>query len=281
MTSARFVASAREHEKCVKAGNEAAAFWMWAIQWSHQKRTDGFLDQALLHKIPPTPVHPKKAKVLAELCVSAFIKPGGAGLFDRADGGYRIHDFHDFPALNDDMGPTSELSKARSEAGRLGASKRWQTPMAKDGNQCSLLDGKEGGLPVAKSVVCHDGSRPILTLGSSDSSSLSSSSDPEGDSNRGRAKKRRSTIPDGWSLTDEDVAYATKRGWDRTRMVDEAEHFANHHKAKGTLSTNWHSSWVTWVLQGRRFERSSGVVKTSARSVQPGTELFAPEEEFK
>ncbi|HMJ56445.1 MAG TPA: hypothetical protein VK540_30470 [Polyangiaceae bacterium] len=60
------------------------------------------------------------------------------------------------------------------------------------------------------------------------------------------------------------------------RIADEAVQFASHHTAKGTISKSWAASWITWVMQGLRFEkkdRASGAQRMSrpgpARAVQP------------
>lgn len=127
MTWTRFEPKARRHPKAIKAGNDAASFWQWAIQWSNENETDGYLDESVLHTIPPTAIAPRRAKELAEKCVAAAIKPGGSGLFERVENGYRIHDFHDYQPPSDEELKRKWLSEIRSSAGKKGASKRWQT----------------------------------------------------------------------------------------------------------------------------------------------------------
>jgi len=136
-----FEDAAVHHPKASKAGNEAAAFWHWAIMWSNANGTNGYLDEAILFRIPPVPILPKKAKQLAERCVDASIKPGGAGLFERADGGgYWIHDFDKYYAPPRE--PTAEEleleAKRRADkaaAGRLGGMKSGEVRRGGRGKQ--------------------------------------------------------------------------------------------------------------------------------------------------
>jgi hypothetical protein len=295
MTSSTFVAEARDHEKCAKAGNEAAAFWMWAIQYANKRHTAGFLDEAILFKIPPVPIATKRAKELAERCVGAIIRAGGAGLFERVEGGYQIHDFDDY--ANSTPQPTSAevheqlVAAARREAGKLGASKRWQLPLAKPdgaiGNATGIASSKHEALLVASDPLCHDGSRALSPSGVSGSGSssaldpLESLTNPDATSHRARGPKRRTALPDGWAPTEVDIAFAASNGWGRDRVAEEAERFTAHHSERHTLSAGWDMSWRTWVLRGLTFDRQAagryGARPGPARSVQPAAaELFKP-----
>lgn len=139
MTWTRFEAKARAHAKCVKAGNAAASFWAWAVMWSADNGTDGYLDGSLLGSVLPVPIANAEAKALADLCVGATIKPGGSGLFELAEGGYIIHDFHQFQPPADEDQKQAWLHEVRSKAGKKGAQARWQSD--------SKLDSKTNGEP--------------------------------------------------------------------------------------------------------------------------------------
>lgn len=285
MTSSTFVAEARDHDKCVKAGNEAAAFWMWAIQWSNKRGTDGFLDESILHKIPPVAIQPKKAKALAEACADAFIKPGGAGLFERVEGGYTIHDFHDHKVQVDESLHEQLVSTARSLAGRQGASKRWQKLIANDGKPDSKDDGKQSALPLATSDLCQDGSRAPSPSGFSGSvvsesalDPIESLADPDRDSHRARSK-RRTAIRADWVPSEADVKHAAERGWSEAKIAQQADRFRDYHLARHTLSASWGASWRTWVANDARFGSSLAYRPGPSRAVQPAPQLFEPDEE--
>lgn len=273
MTSSHFAPDARDHAKCVKAGNDAAAFWMWAIQWSRKHRTQGFLDESNLFKIPPVPITVKRAKQLAEQCVAASIKPGGAGLFERAEGGYLVHDFESFYAADGDVSDAEwekeRLSEVRRAIGREGASKRWQKPIANDGKPDGNANGNQGVLPLATDSVC-DASRARSNLSDQKSKDPEGNGNPDGTSNRARGG-RGAVLAEDWEPTETDRAFAKKRGWNDQRIADEAVHFAAHHRSKGTTSKSWAASWVTWVMQGIRFERNSrasGLMPKQPRAAQ-------------
>jgi hypothetical protein len=81
-----------------------------AISWSNAQRTDGFV-----------PSH-----IVEELCGTSAIAAvlTHAKLWHRCAKGYRIHDFLVFNTSRADQ---EERSRQRSEAGKVGAAKRWHT----------------------------------------------------------------------------------------------------------------------------------------------------------
>lgn len=141
MTWSRFDDRTRRHPKIAAAGNEAASFWMWAILHSNEYGLDGFIAEDVLQNIPPIPIAQKRAKELAEKCVSAVVKPGGVGLFEKVDGGYRVHDIEDFQ-------PTAEESvqnrSKRAAAGRAGGIKSGESRRrSKEANNEALASHNE------------------------------------------------------------------------------------------------------------------------------------------
>lgn len=117
MTWSRFDDRTRRHPKVVRAGNEAASFWAWSVLYSNEYGLDGFIADDVLHMVPPVPITPKKARELAEKCVAAVARPGGLGLFERAEGGYRIHDIEDFQPSSQE---STQRREKRAQSGRLG-----------------------------------------------------------------------------------------------------------------------------------------------------------------
>lgn len=82
-----------DHEKVFAAGERlgkdgpavALGFYAVALMWTNKHLSDGFLKDAVIKSFRHVHNPPAVADALAK-----------AGLFDRQDGGYRIHDFHDF-----------------------------------------------------------------------------------------------------------------------------------------------------------------------------------------
>jgi hypothetical protein len=154
MTWVKFDRAARAHGKCVKAGNDAAAFWAFAIQWSVANQTDGFLDAELLHTITPVPIAKNEAKRLADVCVASSVRPGGAGLFERADGGYVIHDFGDYQPPADIDEKREWLSRARSDAGHRGGVRSGEARRSKNEAIASSKTQAKHAEPRYGTVVC-------------------------------------------------------------------------------------------------------------------------------
>jgi len=259
MTSSNFDSSARDHAKCQKAGNEAAAFWMWSIQWSRKNGTHGFLEEGSLHTIPPTHIKPALAKKLADACVGAVVKKGGVGLLERVEGGYQIHDFVEWYQPDDEE---AAKERARVRMRDVRANDRAHKQRTLDELHGHVGDAFADG---SRSRAAAGGISPLVLSGSDPDPT----GDPDGSSNRARGG-RGSRLPAGWAPTDVDRAFAAKRGWGDERIADEATHFAAHHTAKGTASKSWAASWMTWVMQSRRWERGNGTPRSGVqRAVQP------------
>jgi hypothetical protein len=68
-----------------------------------------------------------------------------------------------------------------------------------------------------------------------------------------RPPKRASALPEDWSPTETDTAFARKRGWSAEKVSEEALRFESHHRAKGSVMKDWAAAWRTWVLNAHRF----------------------------
>ncbi len=116
------------------------------------------------------------------------------------------------------------------------------------------------------------GIAPLPRVGSSARGRASSDSDSyrSSDSDRGGGARHGSALPEGWAPTEKDVEHAKGKGWDDSRIAEEAERFRAHHLAKGTLSKAWNQSWITWVANDKRFNGPAGGGRPGpSRSTQP------------
>jgi hypothetical protein len=59
--------------------------------------------------------------------------------------------------------------------------------------------------------------------------------------------KARSRIPSDWSLSEEDIGYASDRGFGVPQIDVMLERFRNHHAGKGSVMADWSAAWRTWV----------------------------------
>lgn len=65
-------------------GVAALGFYSMALMYANKHLTDGFLPKSVVSTLP----HAKNPLRIADALTRV-------GLFDKAEGGYRIHDFHD------------------------------------------------------------------------------------------------------------------------------------------------------------------------------------------
>lgn len=98
--------------KMLRAGPAACWLWVCGIAHSQSQLTDGFISLDVLPMIGVKGM--ARAKRLAEALVTV-------GLFERADGGYQVHDYHMFNATADEAREKrADVSVKRSDAGRIG-----------------------------------------------------------------------------------------------------------------------------------------------------------------
>jgi len=101
---------APRHVKMLKAGPAACWLWVCGIAHCQSLLTDGFIaDEAL-----PMIGVKSGAKKLADTLVDV-------GLFERVEGGYRVHDYHAHNATAEEARQQrAKVSAQRAEAGRAG-----------------------------------------------------------------------------------------------------------------------------------------------------------------
>lgn len=121
-----------DHPKVLRAWSRhpaAVSLHVMSITYCARHRTDGRIPIEWLEiKVPKAN---DRSKILAVLV--------DAGLFDLRDGEYFVHDFLDYNGSREgEEQRRAAISQARSEAGRKGAQKRWQT----DSNATARAIGK-------------------------------------------------------------------------------------------------------------------------------------------
>jgi hypothetical protein len=107
------------HPKFFEAGPIASWLWVCGNGYCNKYLTDGFIPESALKALGNVPHIGRHAEALVKV-----------GLWDRAAGGFRVHDFHDY---NPSAEAVREKRAKRSAAGKAGAAGRWS-----DGNS----DGK-------------------------------------------------------------------------------------------------------------------------------------------
>jgi len=99
---------------------------------------------------------------------------------------------------------------------------------------------KNGGQPSANKVAEQDSSEI-----QQESTVMRDEYFPE--ENTPRPKKKRSTIPKIYPMTDRHKSYAAERGLVGDYARDVFDNFKNHHEAKGSVMADWDAAWRTWV----------------------------------
>src|SRR3990167_6480333 len=117
---------APDHRKQLAAGSEACWLWVCGLAYcNRQPARDGFIPGVKVGLLYPF----RRAGALAKKLVEV-------GLWEEADGGYRVHDYHSYQP---DQERAGEISKARSEAGRKGGLRSGKTRLLRS----NLLEANE------------------------------------------------------------------------------------------------------------------------------------------
>lgn len=72
-----------------------------------------------------------------------------------------------------------------------------------------------------------------------------------------KKQKRKSSLPDGWVPSDRNIQDAMEQQFTEREIQDEADKFADYHRAKGTIFADWDAGWRTWIRNTRRYGTSS------------------------
>ena len=79
-----------DHPKHLRAGPEASWLWVVGLCYCSRYLTDGFLDDTVVSRLAAGPGG--RAQRLVD-----------AGLWDRVEGGYQVHDYHDYQPSSDQV----------------------------------------------------------------------------------------------------------------------------------------------------------------------------------
>lgn len=64
---------------------------------------------------------------------------------------------------------------------------------------------------------------------------------------RERPRKRGTTLPDGFTVSSELIAWAKAKGLTERQISEETEKFCDHHRSKGSVFRDWDAAWRTWI----------------------------------
>lgn len=126
------------HPKVLAAGIAAMGLWVMAQSYSSCYGTDGKLPMATIALLCSNSGLPYGTEPL--LLADKLVE---AGLWERTETGYQFHDWAEYnPTKSRQVAEKTGVRLSRSEAGKLGAAKRWASKA--DSN-----DGKNGKMAMA------------------------------------------------------------------------------------------------------------------------------------
>lgn len=94
-----------DHPKIVQAGPAASWLYICGLTYAARLRTDGFIPEAQVRRLADVDEPERCAAVLVEV-----------GLWERTEGGYRIHDYAEYQLTRADIERKREAGKAGGQA---------------------------------------------------------------------------------------------------------------------------------------------------------------------
>lgn len=121
---------APDHRKQLAAGPLACWLWVCGLAYcNRQKARDGFIPEGKVSVLYPIPSWRREASKLVEV-----------GLWERTEGGYLVHDYHEYQLTAEKVAARQE---ARREAGKLGGKRSGESRRAKQASPGDKANAKQ------------------------------------------------------------------------------------------------------------------------------------------
>lgn len=218
------------HGKTVAAGNAALGLWVRAGSWSAQTLTEGFVPEHMIAAFGGT----KSAGSLLS-----------CGLWDRVDGGYQFHDWHEYQPSRESVENERRAAKDRQQRARDKARQAKEATQSHrdDHDSSRVSNGVSHG--VTQALVTVPPTRP----------------DPTRPNKESAPRKRGAT---GTRITEDWLPSAKVRDAMKLERPDldfrmEHQNFIDHFlAASGQVATkvDWNAAWRKWMRSARVVERS-------------------------
>lgn len=259
-----------EHPKLVGLSDGAFAAWVTGLLYCNRNRTDGFIPAAAAHR---------RLRGDGEETAEELVR---AGLWERTDDGYRVHDYLDYQPSSDQA---RRISEARSAAGQAGAASRWQAdgkPMATCHAVATGADGKCHQASMANRCpvpvpVPPSPPTPPSPSGADDAPLGETPLPPSGDGGS-RARARRAA-----SRFEPPTVEQVRATMGELGMPDRAEEWMAHYQANGwrvgrNPMRDWRAAILTWKHSGNGRGRDSPG-PSSWRGLNPEVLSMFPDDE--
>jgi hypothetical protein len=221
-----------DHVKVVGLSLAARGMWLCGLVYAARRSTDGFIPAS----IPQREAAGEDAAPYVQELLDA-------GLWDRADGGYQIHDYLKYNPSKDDL---DAVRIARSEAGAKGAESRWGNKPMANAMANAMANGSQTDAPYPYPIPI-----PVSPAHIPDPDPVVIADKPQ------KSPRKRRMVPDDWQPDDKGREFARGKGMDTDAVIDnEVTRFRDWHLSKGTLFLDIPAAWRTWCGNYREYNRS-------------------------
>lgn len=233
------------HHKVVAAGNPAMGLWVRCGSLCAQQLTDGFVPDHMIATVG--------TKAQAEKLVAV-------GLWDRAEGGYRFHEWD-----------ARQPSKASVEAERAAAADRMREYRAKKKGTSQNQSAQVSALRSPERAPNEQRTNGELPRSFGNPDPTRPSPDPtlqESGADKPPAARKRA-FPHDFEPNEANRRLADERGLDLDAVI---AHFRDHHESVGNKFVDWHKALNTWL----RREKPAPTGQRAPRHIPLASEIEEP-----
>lgn len=229
------------HPKIAAAGPQAAWLYVCALCFASQYLTDGFVPSTSVRRLADID-DPEGA---AERLVAV-------GLFNRADGGYQIHDYLQYQPSGDKVRAERDAARERMARKRspevrqnfAGTSDEVRLPRPVP-SRPSTQETPTSSLERARELVREPVVEPVEVP----------VAEPVALRPVPKPKATLTELPADWEISDALWAWAEEHGLPREHVEFENEKFVDYHRGKGTKNKDWAACWRNWLRNAPQFNR--------------------------
>jgi hypothetical protein len=127
-----------DHPRFAMLTAPGIALWLMGLAWSNRNLTDGRIPASIPARLLPEEWKTGRDELLE------------AGLWEEAEKGYQVRDYGDYQKTREQI---EGLASKRSEAGRRGAQRRWQTEGKTGGKTPSSANSHPDGNSMANAMA--------------------------------------------------------------------------------------------------------------------------------
>lgn len=255
MSWAKLDDKANEHVKQLRAGSEACWLWACGLMYANrQPERDGFIPREALSILYGPARNPKR---LAERLVEV-------GLWDRVDGGFRIHNYHRW-------NPTQAQIDEERAKGRERASASYARKHPKSSPEELPKTSKSSPEDTSEDETKkHDssGSTRVDPLRLHSDSTPTPEDPPVGPPAGGKRSKGTRTVkrqlPDDWAPSETHRAEAKSLG---VSCDGEAQKFRDYCQANGRGYADFEAAFRNWLRRSKDFGPRGGAKGSTSTDI--------------